>query len=214
MNEQVVILGAGGHARSVIDVIRSQNQYEIAGCVAQISQDLAGVPGVPEVPILGDDSILPALRQKGFSYIFVAIGNNRIRAKLYKKVCEMGFHPVNAISPHAYLSPTVQLGRGICVMPGAVLGINTVVGDNAIINTRCSVDHDCSIAAHVHLAPGVTLSGTVTVGAGTQLGTGASVIDGMTIGEWSMVGAGSVVVREISSHVMAYGVPARVVKEI
>lgn len=213
MKEPVVILGAGGHARSVIDVLKSQGIYEIAGCVADVPDEVTHVPGLNEISILGNDNILPKLREQGFSNIFVAIGSNKLRAKLYNRVCEMGFCPINAISPYAYISPAVKLGRGVCVMPGAVLAVNSAVGDNTIINTRCSVDHDCHIGNHVHLAPGTTLSGTVQVGEGTQIGTGASVIDGMSIGSWSMVGAGSVVVREIPSSVVAYGVPAHVIRE-
>ena len=213
MKEKLVLLGAGGHARSVLDILLSQKEYDVVGCVADSSDGSRFVPGMSTVPILGSDAILGDLYAAGIRRIFVALGNNRLRAERFAFVRRMGFQPVNVISTHAHISNTVYLGTGICVMPGAVLNVNTTVGDNTIINTRCSVDHDCVIGSSVHLAPGTTLSGTVRVGDGTQVGTGACVIDGITIGEWSLIGAGSAVVRNIESHIVAYGVPAKKIRD-
>lgn len=212
MKEKLIILGAGGHARSVLDILLSQGEFDVVGCVAATSDGCRTVPGMASVPILGNDSILRDLYAAGIQRIFIALGDNRLRAERFAFVRSIGFQPVNIISAYAYVSKTVRLGTGICVMPGAVLNVNTTVGDNTIINTRCSVDHDCVIGSSVHLAPGTTLSGTVRVGDGTQIGTGACVIDGITIGEWSLIGAGSAVVRDIGSHTVAYGVPAKKIR--
>ena len=214
MREKVLIIGAGGHARSVIDILLQNNEYEVIGCIDnqyccdEICECMSGIP------VIGNDDMLPDFLKQGIKYCFVALGNNKLRALLYEKVCEMGYIPINAISKHAIISDRAQLGNGICIMAGAILNVNVQVGDNSIINTRCSVDHDCVIGEHCHIAPGVTMSGTTVVGDYTQLGTGSNVIDGITIGANSFIGAGAVVVNDIPPNVMAYGVPAKIVRNI
>jgi UDP-perosamine 4-acetyltransferase len=206
--EKLIILGAGGHARSVMDLLLQNNDYEIIGCIDPSSNDVLGQP------VIGNDSDLEALYLRGIKNIFVAVGDNRLRDTLFQKVEAIGFRSINIISKYAMISPRAHLGKGICVMAGAVINVNTVIEDNAIINTHCSIDHDCYIGRSAHIAPGVALSGTVKIGTGVQIGTGASVIDGITIGDWAFIGGGAVVVNNIPEGVLAYGVPARIIRTI
>lgn len=203
MKQQVIILGAGGHARSVLDMALYVDEYEIIGCLSPFPGEVLGVP------VIGSDDNLPDFYSKGVRCVFVAVGDNRLRHKLFDHAVSLGFEPVNIISPHAIISSRAVLGKGICVMPGAVINVNSVIEDNAIINTRCSIDHDCRIGKSAHIAPGVSLSGTVNVGQGVQIGTGASVIEQITIGDWAFIGGGAAVVRDIPPGVIAYGIPAR-----
>lgn len=205
---KVVVIGAGGHAKVVIDMLKSDPTVDLAGCTTK-------APGteVSGIPILGDDSVLQCLYEEGVQHAFVAIGDNRLREKLCRQTAEAGFEFVNAISPRAFIAESATLGSGIAVMAGAVIHADTHIGDYAIINTNASVDHECRIGTACHIAPGSTLSGNVTVGTGTLLGTGTKVIDGIRIGQWSVVGAGAAVVRDIPDHCTAVGVPARVVKQ-
>jgi UDP-perosamine 4-acetyltransferase len=203
--QQVVVIGAGGHAKVVIDILRSDARYEVIGCTGHRQSGL-----LSGVQVLGDDEILSSLYEQEIRHAFVAIGNNAKRRELAMMLEHIGFTLINAVSRHAYIAPSVRLGRGVAVMPGAVINADAVIGSYAIINTGASVDHDSHIGEACHVAPGCHLSGNVHVGDGTLLGTGCTVIDGIDIGTDCIIGAGSVVVRPIPDQTLAYGVPARV----
>jgi UDP-perosamine 4-acetyltransferase len=206
--EKLVVLGAGGHARSVIDILLQNGAYHVIGCLSPEAGEVLGIP------VIGGDGGLETCFSKGIRNAFVALGNNALRDKLFSRAQSIGFNLVNVISPFAIISPRAALGNGICVMAGAVVNVNTIIGDNCIINTRCSIDHDCTIGRSVHIAPGVTLSGSVKVGSGAHIGTGATVIDGITIGEWAYIGGGAAVVKNIPAQMLAYGVPAKTIRKL
>jgi UDP-perosamine 4-acetyltransferase len=206
--KKLIIIGAGGHARSVMDIALQNADYEIAGCIDPKPGEVLGKP------VIGSDNDLETFFAEGIRHIFVAIGSNSLRHRLFDQVLSIGFEPVNVISRYATLSPRSHLGKGICIMAGAVINVNTVIDDNSIINTRCSIDHDCHIGKSSHIAPGVTLSGTVKIGDGVHVGTGASLIDKISIGDWAYIGGGAVVVDDIPSGVMAYGIPAKVIRKL
>jgi len=206
--KKLLVVGAGGHARSVVDIALQTGDYELVGCIDSQPGDVLGVP------VIGSDDDLDVLRSSGIKHIFIAVGHNHRRHALYNHALSLGFEPVNIISHQSVISPRANLGKGICVMAGAVVNVNTVIGDNCIINTRCSIDHDCRIGASSHIAPGVTLSGTVHVGDIVHIGTGASVIDGISIGSSTFIGSGAIVVKDLPANVLAYGVPARVIRKL
>lgn len=214
MKDKVIIIGAGGHARSVIDILLQNDEYDIAGCIDNCYNQKKSVEGMHQIPIIGNDDMLADIHKSGIQYCFVALGSNNLRARLFRHIVTIGYTPINAISKYAIISPTVKLGTGICIMAGAILNVNTIIEDNCIINTKCSIDHDCIIGANSHIAPGVTLSGTVKVGNNVQIGTGACVIDGITIGAGVFVGGGGVVVRDINPGMLAYGNPAREIRRL
>ncbi|MEK5269377.1 acetyltransferase [Aeribacillus sp. FSL K6-8394] len=209
MKTKIVIIGAGGHAKVIIDMLKSSSQFEIAGCTAP-SKTESNVQGVP---VIGDDSILPGLLKKGIQNAFVAIGDNKKRREAFEQLSLLGFQHLNVISPFSYIAPTVKMGKGVAVMPGAVINADAVIGDNAIINTGATVDHDAVIESHTHIAPGSNVAGNVHVGEGAFIGTGSKVIPNVKIGRWSVIGAGAVVIRHIPDYKKAAGVPARIFKE-
>lgn len=208
MKKKILIIGGGGHARSVADIALESGQFDVTGCIDYKTGD------VLEIPIIGNDDDLEKFYESGIRSAFVALGENKLRSKLFFKLKDIGFDFVNIISNDARISKRAVLGKGICVMAGAVINVNTVIKDNCIINTNCSVDHDCNIGIGCHIAPGVSMSGTVSVGEGTHIGTGSNVIDGIKIGSWSYIGAGTAVVKDIPDRVMAYGVPARIIRNL
>ncbi|MCG7409894.1 acetyltransferase [Paenibacillus sp. ACRRX] len=207
-SRKTVIIGAGGHAKVIIDILRSMPQIEIVGCI-----DRSSIRSIMQVPVLGDDDLLPQLFHIGVEHAFVAIGDNRIRQRLAERAAEIGFTLINAISPHANISESASLGSGIAIMPGAIVNAEAVIDNYAVINTSSSIDHECRIGESCHVAPGSHLSGNVHVQEGAFLGTGTTVIDGIHIGAWTVIGAGSVVVRDIPAHCLAYGVPARILTQ-
>lgn len=208
--EKLVICGAGGHAKVIIDILKLNAQYEVVGCtdnnLDRLNQRVLGVE------ILGDDSILLELYSKGITNAFVALGDNRIRLKVANNLINVGFKIINVISTFAYVSDSVKLGQGIAIMPGAVINADSIIGNFSIINTNASVDHDCKVADYCHIAPGCNISGYAEVGVGTFLGTGCKVRDKVKIGEWCTIGVGSAVVKDIASYFLAYGVPATMIK--
>ncbi|MDR2409056.1 MAG: acetyltransferase [Bacteroidales bacterium] len=214
MTDDILIVGSGGHARSVSDIILQEKLFTIAGCIDNLYEKCANIKFMEDILIIGNDGMLSDFYKQGLKNIFIAIGENRMRTKLYNIVSEIGFTIVNVVSNASSVSQRAHIGNGVCIMHGAVVNINTVIGNNCIINTKCSLDHDCCVGDNCHIAPGVTVSGGVHIGNGVQLGTGTSVIDGVKIGENSFIGAGSVIVNDIPSGVMAYGVPARIVRTI
>ncbi len=207
MNNKIVIIGSGGHAKVIIDIVRSMKKYEIVGTTSSDKSK-----PILNIPILGGDEVLEPLHRRGILNAFVAIGDNRIRNNVSKYAIKVGYSLINAISPFSYISSTVKLGFGIAIMPGAIINIDTVISNNVIINTGATVDHDNVIGESVHIAPGCHLAGNVHVGSGTFLGVGTKVIPNIKIGSWSMLGAGSVIVKNIPNNISAYGVPARVIK--
>lgn len=205
MTKGVVIIGGGGHAKVVIESLRAAGKVVAAVIDADATpRDVAGVP------VIGDDAALPGLRAQGLDEAFVAIGDNRLRARLAQGLIEQGFILVNAIHPSAIISPSARLGCGVAVMAGAVINAEVQIGDLAIINTGAVIDHDCRLDTACHLGPASALAGAVSLGARSFLGVGTRVIPNITIGADVVVGAGAVVVCDLPDAVVAVGVPAKI----
>lgn len=208
MRPEVIVIGAGGHAKVCIELLRSMGE-EVAFCV--------GGSDSPDhclgVPVLKGDENLTLLRLEGYSRLFAAIGSNGLRDRLSAAAIEQGYQLVNAISPRAMISPTAKLGTGVAVMAGAVINAESVIGDLAIINTGATIDHDCLIGKAAHIAPQCALAGNVTVGQHSFLGVGCKVVPEIEIGENVIIGAGGVVIANIESGTKAVGVPTKVVSK-
>ena len=203
----IVILGAGGHAKVVIELIRAQG-----GVIAGLTDSNPTPRSVLGVPVVGDDTALPRLLAEGIRHAFVAIGDNRARTAAAEAATGLGLVLFNAISPHACVSDSARLGCGVAVMAGVVINAEAFIEDLAIVNSGAVVDHDCRLERGCHVGPGAVLAGGVRVGAGALIGAGASVTPGRSIGAGAVVGAGACVVEDVDVDVVAAGVPARVVR--
>lgn len=208
MRQGVVIVGAGGHAKVCIELLRAAG-VPIACCIGGADSEELCLG----IPVLKGDDHLATLRQQGHELAFVAIGSNSLRQRLAASVRALGFDLVNAISPSAVVSPSARLGTGIAVMAGAVINANTMIGDLAIINTLASVDHDGDIGEAVHIAPHCGLAGNVRVAARAFLGIGCKVIPDVSIGPDVVAGAGSVIISNVAPSARIAGVPAKTLKE-
>jgi UDP-perosamine 4-acetyltransferase len=203
----IVVVGAGGHAKVCIELLRAMGE-DVVFCIG--GEDAVG--DCLGVPILAGDDHIAELRTRGFDRAFIAVGNNRVRRKLGAEVVAAGYRLVNAVSPTAVVSPSARLGAGIAIMAGVVINAESTIGDLAIINTGATVDHDCSIGEAAHVAPQSALAGNVTVGACSFLGIGTIVVPGCDIGDEVMIGAGGVVIADVPAGVTAVGVPVRVLE--
>jgi sugar O-acyltransferase (sialic acid O-acetyltransferase NeuD family) len=208
MNLPVIILGAGGHAKVLIEALRTSN-VSIAGItdadVARLNSSVMGVP------VLGNDSMID--RHRPDSILLVngvgSVNLPRVRTALFERFKGRGFSFAIVRHASAVIASDTVLGEGAQVMAGAVIQPGCRIGMDTIVNTNATIDHDCEIGNHAHVAPGVTLSGGVRVGVGTHVGTGATVIQGIVIGKNCLVAAGAVVTTNVRDDTTVVGVPAR-----
>jgi sugar O-acyltransferase (sialic acid O-acetyltransferase NeuD family) len=208
MNLPIFIVGGGGHAKVLIDMLRLRSM-KILGITdtdsIRIGNDVLGIS------VLGNDEVLSGYAPESLLLVngVGSIHLPKTRMTVFEKFKERGFTFATVIHPAAVVAADVVLGEGVQIMAGAVIQPGSRIGMNTIVNTKASVDHDCLIGNHVHLSPGTTLSGGVHIGDVVHLGTGATVIQGVTIGRNSLIGAGSVVVTDVPDNAEFAGVPAK-----
>jgi len=206
-----MILGAGGHAQVVADILlRSHEAGASCQPIGFLDDDrtLTG-KAVMGLPVLG---AIAQLGEFDHDAVIVAIGDNRTRSRIFELVQAQGERIANAVHPAAVVAPDVRLGKGVMICAGVVVNTGTTIGDNVILNTGCTVDHHNHIGSHTHVAPGVHLGGNVHVGEGVLLSIGTVVIPGRSIGDWAFVGVGSVVTKDVPAYATAVGAPARVIQ--
>ena len=205
-----LIIGAGGHGKVVLDILRAGQRYNPIGFI-DADPALAGA-SVHGVPVIGGINQLSKLRQKKIQHAIIAIGDNRARRRYATILTEHGFELISAIHPTASISATATLGRSVVVAAGAVICTDARVEDCGIVNTSAVVDHECEIGEAAHVCPGALLAGRVRVGEEAFIGLGAKVIQCLSIGGHSTVGAGAVVIEDLPPRCTAVGVPARIIQ--
>jgi UDP-N-acetylbacillosamine N-acetyltransferase len=208
----LIIWGAGGHACVVADIVRLVGAYAIVGFL----DDEPGRCGEPfcRAAVLGSREQLDGLRAKGVKHLIVAVGSCPARLVMAEIAHSHGFRLTVAVHPQAIVADDAIIGAGTVIAAGAVVSPGALLGACVIVNTRASVDHECELDDGVHIGPGAHLGGRVTVGRGAWVGLGAAVRERVTVGAGALVGMGAVVVEDIPAGMVAYGVPARVVREV
>ncbi len=211
--QKVVIIGTGGFGREVLDVIEAVNlvspTYEILGFITEPGYHQPG-DRINEAPVLGYYDWLEANRA-GVKAI-CGVGAPAVRRRLVRKAEGLGVEFLSLVHPRAVLTRWVTLGSGSIITAGCILTNKIRIGNHVHLNLDCTVGHDAMLEDFVTVSPGVHVSGNVTLEKGCFIGTGANLIEGKTVGEWSVVGAGSVVVKDIPPNVTAVGIPAREIK--
>jgi UDP-perosamine 4-acetyltransferase len=205
-----VILGGGGHAKVVLDVIRASAAARVIA-VLDRDRSLWGKE-LLGVVVRGDDELLPALVREGCTRFVVgvgSVGDSTLRQRLYALGLRHALTPLTCTHPTAVVSPDAEIGRGALLAPLTVVNAGARVGDNVIINTGAIVEHDCVVGDHAHVATGAQLASTVRVGRGAHVGAGATVRQCLSIGDDAIVGAGAVVVHDVPPGTVVVGVPAR-----
>lgn len=203
---RVVILGAGGHGKVVLEVLRRQNTADVVGFL----DDDPRIHGaqVSGAPIIGPIALLSDLADQGIEFFVPAIGDNRVRAEKFRLGQELGLRPWDAIHPHTIVACDAAAGTGLQMLPGAIINPAARIGQNVVLNTGCIVEHDCRVEDHCFLGPGVALGGNVEIGEGCLLGVGAVVLPRCAVGPWCVVGAGAVVTKDVPAEQVVVGVPA------
>ncbi len=194
-NLPVIILGAGGHSRVLVDTLLLDST-EILG-MTDVNLERQPLFGVP---LLGNDLIVERYSPEKIQLIngIGSISQPYIRQKTFQKFKDLGFIFRNVIHPSSVIASDVSFGEGVQVMAGVVIQSGCTIGDNTIVNTSTSLDHECEIGRHVHLAPGVVLSGNVCVGELCHIGVGVKIVQSIRVDAGSLVKAGTIVTSDIN----------------
>ena len=207
---RLVGVGAGGHARSLIDAVHSAGAWQIVGLVdrdvALWGQTILGCS------VVGGDECLEDLFASGTRAAFIGVGgvgDNGPRMAIFARLRALGFELPGVQHRSAIVAPSAGLGAATVVLAGAIVNAEAVLGDNVIVNTGAIVEHNCEIGSHAHLGPGCRLGGQVRVGEAAHVGIGATVRQGISIGAGAIVAAGAVVVADVPPRITVAGVPAR-----
>jgi sugar O-acyltransferase (sialic acid O-acetyltransferase NeuD family) len=212
---KVIGLGAGGHAKVVLEILAGSGAIEVIGLLDP-RHELWGTR-VLGVLVLGDDSLLTGHYDAGVTHVFIGLGSAwdmRPRARLFDAARGEGFDVVSAVHPSAMLSPSARVGVGPTLLAGAIVNADAELGDDVIVNTNAVVEHDCRVGSHVHVASGAVVASGVELGDAVHVGAGATVIQDVRIGARAVVGAGAVVVRDVEPATIVAGVPARVLRRV
>ena len=207
---EIVLIGGGGHARVLLDALRSSGDSRSIG-VLDADSERAG-SFLYDVPILGNDDLLPELARSGTHIFAISVGGTRENAPrkmLFERARELGLEPLTVIHPTAIVSGWATIGAGCQILPGAIVNPGARLGANVIVNSGAIIEHDCVVGDHAHIATGACLSGGVKVGPLAHVGSGATVRQLITIGAASVVGSGAVVVKNVAPSAVVAGVPAK-----
>ena len=190
--KEIILIGGGGHCKSVIDVIEQEGKFKIIGIVDKpelFGKEILGYK------VIGNDSDLTDLARIHQNAL-ITVGQIKSplnRIKLFDLALKSGFILPSIVSPNAYISRHSSIGNGVIVMHNAIINSNTTIGDNCIINSKALIEHDCTVYKHCHISTNATINGGVTVESESFIGSGATTKESITIKKGSFVKAGSVV---------------------
>lgn len=211
--ENIVLIGFGGHSKSVIDTIERQNKYCIAGIIEKSKE---AKKEFRDYAIIGTDEDLERIYASGITKAFVTVGflgKSDSRNKIYNKLKEIGFSMPVIADPTAIISKDAVIGEGTFIGKGAIVNAGASVGKMCIINTGAILEHEVNLGDFCHVAVGTILCGEVYVEEDTFLGAGTTVIQGIHIGRKCVVGAGTTIVKDVAEDILAYGTTRKKLRE-
>ena len=208
MKHPVAIVGSGGFGREVAQCLRDIDGDLAPDCFLTDDTELHGAT-VGDLPVRGG---LDWLDGRPRIAVCIAIGSPAARARVARRVIDMGHDLPTIIHPSVIVGARVQLGPGTIICAGSILTTDIVIGSGVIVNLSCTIGHDVIFGDWITVSPGARISGNVRVGSGCDLGSASSYVQGISIGEWSIVGAGAVVAKDLPANVTAVGMPAKPIK--
>lgn len=202
--KELIIIGAGGHGKVIADIAYS-NGYKEISFIDDTKKSF------DNYQVVGTTKDIDKFDSNKYEFI-IAIGNNKIRKKIQKKLISKGLNVTTLIHPSAVISPSVIIRKGTVIMANCVINAGSIIGEGCIINTASTIDHDCIIHDYVHISPGVHIAGTVEIKERTWIGIGSSIKNNIKICEDCIFGAGSVVIKDIFNSGTYVGIPVKKIK--
>ncbi len=207
MKDSIILVGGGGHCKSVIDVIETHQTYEIAGIVDQenmIGKEICGYR------IIGSDAELPLISRLHTNFMITVgqIKSSAVRTKIFEILQNLKVNMPVIVSPLGHVSDRATISDGTIVMHYAMVNAEAKVGRNCIINSRALIEHDCIIGDQTQISTGAIVNGNVKVGNHCFIGSGAVLVQGIEIADYTVIAAGAVVTKSILQQGIYAGVPA------
>jgi acetyltransferase EpsM len=210
--KRVLVWGAGGHGKVLVDALLATSQWEVAGIIDEDgNKNHIEVLGIHVTLFEGD--LRETAKRFRCDTVAIAIGDNYVRGEKFQQLRNAGLAAANVVHPSAHISPFVKLGEGVVILAGATVNPGTVIDDNVSVNTAASIDHDSYLAHSCHIFPHATLTGTVRIEEFAHVGAGAVITPNRKVGKYSFVGAGAVVVHDVTEGEVVCGVPAKFIRE-
>ena len=204
MREKIIIYGGGGHAKTVIDILRSLNTWQIIGIVDDGIEPGTVISGIP---VIGNGSVLESLKKEGIHSVVNTvggIGDYKIRWNVFERLIAAGYDFPTLIHPTAFIEPSAELENGIQILPQSYISSAAQIGFGTLINAGVVVSHDCHIGKCVNLSPGALLAGGVKVDDFAQIGMGVTININVRIGAEALIGNSAVVKSDVPPHARIY----------
>ncbi len=195
--DQILVFGAGGHAKAVMEMIMAIGKYQLAGIVDDNVP--AGIK-VLDIPVRGPREIMPQLVERGLTQAANGVGgiiDISIRVKLFELMKENGLNFPPLVHPRATVEKSASIGEGVQVFANSYIGSSAVLQARCMVNTNAVVSHDCTIGTYTHIAPGALLAGHVQVGERTLVGMGVTTAIGIKIGNNVRIGNGAIIYADV-----------------
>ncbi|WP_406683897.1 NeuD/PglB/VioB family sugar acetyltransferase [Seonamhaeicola sp. MEBiC1930] len=210
----IIIIGASGHAKVIIDIIERRGEYNIIGLIDSFK---AIGSKVFNYRIIGHEKDIPSLKNSyNFESAIIAIGDNWTRKIIFQKIIKIqpDLSYISAIHPDAIIGKNVKIGKGTVIMAGVIINSDAKIGEFCIINTKASLGHDSHLKNYSSLAPNSTIGGNVKIGSCTAICLSASVIQDISIGKHCIIGAGSLIIRDVQDNFKVFGIPGKIKEKI
>lgn len=210
--KNIVLIGGGNQAHYTIDIINKEEKYNIIGIIDSIHDIGSDRFGYK---ILGrQEDIVQLVNKYNIEGGVISIGDNWVRYHVFEQIKKQipDFNFVNAIHPSVVIGDNVELGEGVVMMAGCIINPKSKIGNFTFFATGAQVDHDCNIENYSSISAGSITGGYVTLGEFSAITLGVTVIDRLKIGKNTVIGAGSLVLKDIPDNVLVYGNPARIIR--
>jgi len=202
-----IVVGEGGHARSVVACLLQNPKYHLVGVVA--TENYVPSEQILGVDVLGSLNLLDSLLSSGVTAAYIALGSGEKRQMYSRLVIDCGFETPALIHPTAQVHTSAKICEGTHVMANTYVGPLSVIEEGVLLNTGSILEHESVIGCYTTISPSVTIAGRTAIGANSFVGIGANIADGLAVGSNTTIGAGALVLSDVESNNFVVGVPAR-----